>query len=492
MAIEGTLDLFQLPEILQLIAHQGKTGILTVQGEKDIVAISFENGKVVAADALNQTLEDAMGEVLAGQGLVSPGDFADVASDHQAGKGRLMDLLVERDLVGRGELLAALQLHTYRLLIDLLGWNKGEFKFYTGDEVSYEEGFPPISIDELLIRSVEEAAGEGHPTIPDSRSLYNPVRNPPGVIRVREEGQSPTDEEGLWITSAEKELLDRLLGGRTLAEAVRMSGGEEYKVRYALHRLLELGLVERQNLIPDDAFAGTVSMPTQPAQAPAAAREELSSWDEAALGGELPSASSGGDMVDNLFAHRDSSSHLGIDVPPDAGARQEAPRAEPAKTALPPTVASSDEETDAPSEVMTSWSGRALALLPLAILFVVFVRFPLHLFLPFPWQEEPRQVAEAEMRAVSYQTIDRAAKTYYLLESRFPDQLRQLVELGLLDESDLRDPQGRSFAWSPAEETYRLDDADGVVETISGNFLLDPAFLVHGADAEAVPLVLLD
>ena len=43
MAVEGTLDLFKLPEILQLISQQKKTGILTVQGQQDIVAISFLN-----------------------------------------------------------------------------------------------------------------------------------------------------------------------------------------------------------------------------------------------------------------------------------------------------------------------------------------------------------------------------------------------------------------------------------------------------------------
>ena len=52
MAIEGNLEVFQLPEILQMIAAQRKTGILTVQGESDIVAVSFKDGQVVAADAL--------------------------------------------------------------------------------------------------------------------------------------------------------------------------------------------------------------------------------------------------------------------------------------------------------------------------------------------------------------------------------------------------------------------------------------------------------
>ena len=52
MSVEGSLDLFSLPEILQMISQQGKTGILTIQGQQDIVAISFLTGHIVAADSL--------------------------------------------------------------------------------------------------------------------------------------------------------------------------------------------------------------------------------------------------------------------------------------------------------------------------------------------------------------------------------------------------------------------------------------------------------
>src|SRR5688500_15975344 len=85
MAIEGNLEVFQLPEILQMIAAQRKTGILTVQGESDIVAVSFKDGQVVAADALNQTVEEGLGQVLASQGLVNPRDFAAVSAEHEGG-----------------------------------------------------------------------------------------------------------------------------------------------------------------------------------------------------------------------------------------------------------------------------------------------------------------------------------------------------------------------------------------------------------------------
>jgi hypothetical protein len=173
MAVEGTLDLFKLPEILQLVAQQRKTGILTVQGQQDIVAISFLNGRIVAADALNQTLEEGLSHILIKEGMISAPDLARAVSEHQASGGRLIDLLVERRFIERAELLEALRLQTYRLLEQLLHWSQGDFKFYSGDEVSYEEGFAPISVEELLINMAPSASAAVRP---------RPEAAPPPVV----------------------------------------------------------------------------------------------------------------------------------------------------------------------------------------------------------------------------------------------------------------------------------------------------------------------
>lgn len=463
MAIEGSLDLFQLPEILQLVSHQDKTGILTIQGETDIVAISFENGRVVAADALNQTLEESLGEVLAGQGLVSPVDFASVAREHQAGKGRLMDLLVEHGYVGREQLMDALRLHTYRLLIELLVWRQGEFKFYSGEEVAYEEGFRPISVEELLIRSVEEAAGEGHPTIPDSRSVYEPAE-PGRPVRVRREGEEvpPDDGETIWLTETDQELLDELASGYTVAALVKRTGQDEYRVRYTLHRLLEAGVAQRRS---QTGVSVPPSQPEAPAEpAPASVPAELVAPPPA-----VP--------------------------PPTAPAPPPAAVEERVREAAPPRG-----ESRRPSGLAAAWPGWLLALVPAAALAVVLTGSPLQLILPFPWQGTTYQNLEKELQNVLYLKIDIAAKTYFLLEGRFPDDLRQVVDLGLLSSADLRDPRGRALAYRPQPLSYVVEatvagepvPATSSAEAITGNFLLDPDFLLPTQSSDERPLVLLD
>lgn len=176
MAIEGSLDLFRLPEILQLIGQQRKTGILTVQGQSDIIAISFLQGRIVAADALNQTLEEGLAKVLVGEGMLAAQDMTRAQSEHLAHGGRLLDVLVEQRYLRREQLLQALRLQTSRLIGLLLRWDQGDFKFYSGDEVSYEEGFQPISIEELLLHSLEDEPAA--PVAPAPRPRPAPPPSP--------------------------------------------------------------------------------------------------------------------------------------------------------------------------------------------------------------------------------------------------------------------------------------------------------------------------
>ena len=59
--MEGVLQEGALYGVLLELAREGSTGILTVQGEEEIIAFSLLAGEIVAADALNTTMEEALG-----------------------------------------------------------------------------------------------------------------------------------------------------------------------------------------------------------------------------------------------------------------------------------------------------------------------------------------------------------------------------------------------------------------------------------------------
>ena len=381
MAVEGTLEVFKLPEILQMISQQQKTGILTVQGPQDIIAVSFLKGQIVTVDSLNQTQEEGLSQILIKEGLLTSTQFSRASAEHQSSGMRLLDLLVERGYVQRDALLRALRLHATRLLGALLRWDKGEFKFYGGDEVPYEEGFVPITVEEVLV-----AGAPRRPAGPV------PVPAPPGPRPVPS-GPAPL----LSVPS---------LDGPPAAPPAARPG---------------LRVVRREGA---------------PADRPAAGDE--------------------------------------------AG----------------PFRKMTVEPVEAQRPLLPLAAAAILAILTLLLL----VLAPSSVVVPFPWQEEERLALAREQRASLYLKIDRAAKTWFLLEGRFPEQLSQLVEAGFLAPADLSDPYGRPLEYTVTEESYTLQPlVDGkpvlgeeASEAITGNFLLDPGFLSLPTESAAQPLVLLD
>jgi len=446
MALEGDLKLFALPDILQVVSQQQKTGILTVQGEQDILAVSFLRGQIVAADALNQSFEDSLGEVLASQGILQPDEFAQLCQEQEETGERLSEFLQRRGVLSRQQLLDALRVQTYRLLLQVLRWRQGDFKFYTGEEVSYEEGVIPISVEEVLLRSIGDLVGEGtlSGTLPHGFVAYERID---GARRVRvggwqEEAES-SDPEAAWISEDEKTVLDRL-DGRSVAHAIaRDTGLGEYKTLYALFRLLQAGLVRPVGDLEE-------------ARAPEPAPQREPSVDSTATAVRLV-------------------------VPEEPEVPEGALADEPYAGARATRIAST------------------LALLAAAALIVLAALQPAAVLLPFPGQDAGRVAFARQQRLARVDAIDRAARTTYQVEGRYPDSLDRLVARGLLAPSALREPGGAIHRLVADGETYRLEtgEASGtgdrvITESVAGDFLLDPAFFADLREEVGVPLVLLD
>jgi hypothetical protein len=447
MAVEGTLDLFKLPEILQLISQQKKTGILTVQGQQDIVAISFLTGRIVAADALNQPLEEGLSQILLKEGMIGAPDLGRASAEHQSSGGRLIDLLVERRYIERAQLLEALRLQTSRLLEQLMRWSQGDFKFYSGDEVSYEEGFEPISVEELLIHAAQHAPAPPKPR--PAPALVPPPQGPPGAPQATPAQVAvPPQRPAPPAPSPPPPPVEAIPFSAPRATGTPFPGAEP--------------------MIPPD-------MPPSRVQAIL----ESNAQKAAQARGHSSSSASG-----------ETAGLAGIAalVPPDSS--------ESSSGAFRQMKA---EPRVVPSH-LPAWAGRALAALLTALVVAALLLRPDSLVVPFPWQEHERDVLVRDQRAALYLKIDRAAKTWFLLKGSFPDRLQELVSAGLLAPGDLQDPEGQPLQYLAGEESYNLQPLHGgkplagagETEAITGNFLLDPELLNVTPASAGPPLVLLD
>lgn len=622
MSVEGSLDLFSLPEILQMISQQGKTGILTIQGQQDIVAISFLAGRIVAADSLAHTVEEGLAKVLVGEGLLSAAELARAGAEHQASGGRLLDLLVERRYLTRPQLLAALRLQTIRQLESLLRWQVGDFKFYGGDEVSYEEGFQPISVEDLLLRTLADFAGPPSPQAPP-----RPPSAPAATAAATARGGAAAGPAAV-VPRPSPGAAGDAAGDRRPERGTRATGVDfrlpevpdvpkppEMSPSAAPHGAAPPLAVPRRSPapplspvpVPPAAAGGPLGAaapgatatrdvgapvldppgkrpaasaapslpfpapsPTAPA-APAAAADDLAAaaaaapaptpgsppasepvpWPAAALvSPPVPPAPArpratatglvkppglpapGGPILAPAPAARAGTLWTPAGVPPDAPPAGSAGRSGALPAAggrRPATVegqsaAAEDrraispgglapESGPLPSRFRQMQVERPGRLVPLAhrlaatglgvavaaALVVAARQAPEHVLLSLPWEQGERAAFVRNQRECLYGKIETAAKTACLRDGRFPDQLAQLRDSGLLSAADLTDPGGEPLVYSVREDGYTLQATDGgkpladadTSGSSVGNFLLDPSFS-QTSPQKGPPIVLLD
>jgi hypothetical protein len=443
--MEGILAERALVNVLRSLQRERVTGILTVQGEEEIIAFSLLEGTVVSADALNQSLEDGLGEVLIKEGLIDAEDFAGLVAEYQAGGGRVTELLLERSYLTREQLLGALRRLTYRLSRQALTWKLGEYRFYQGDDVAYEAGVVPLGIDELLVRAADDLQTAG----PFGSHVVQPEQLYAAVLETGSEDPLPNEvlEEG----RPEAEKVYRALDGRlTVSRVAAEAGVSIHTVRALAAHWLQCGLIQASS----------------PAPPPAAVEVE-------AIG---PIADLGLDAI--------------LADPMDAKPLELESEADPvAEVVVPPPP---------PRKTISPWPSRAMGLALLGAALWVLVTFPGRLLLPFPWQGGLRDAFESERERLSVHKIDRAATTFFLLEGRYPEDLSLLVADRLLSPGAATDLSGRRFVFSAGPASYvvqRVSSEEtvdaGWSSAIAGNFLLDPQFLAAETASEP-PLVLLD
>jgi len=435
----------ELVEVLLTIGRLRRTGILTVQGDQQIIGLTFFDGEIVSADALNESHAEGLGSVLASRDLVSPEDFAALVSEYESGGGQVTDMLIERNHIDRQQLMDAQRWHIYDLCREVLGWEDPEYKFYAGSEVARDEAMQPLAAEEVLVRVAEDVGPDG--PLPGSMPVAEAIFQKTDL----EEVLAGQDELLLGLATSDSEggtkLLNEIDGRRTVAELAADSDLTEYEARLTLYLLERAGQVR----VADDGTGEFLPR----AGRKAAARVAEAGASVAQVG------------VKWLEKGRISSDRLkGFEIP----------------------------EIE-----WQTWPARILGIASFVLLVLLMLTDPGRFLLPFPWQEGTLQGVLDEQTSAAYLKIDRAAKTSFLLDGHFPAALAELVSDDYLTPRDLVDPVGRRLGYASQVAGYLIypederDVAPGAsrTETVTGNFLLDPEF-VPEKEVQKPPLVLLD
>jgi len=251
MAFKGTLKEFKVPDILQLISLQGKTGILTFTSNDGFITLIFQNGMIVGVDSFPKKLEMRVGSVLVKQDFIS-NDMLQRALDIQKRTNqKIGEILMGMGLVGKDTIHDSLKTQAVEIVLSLFKWKRGEYNFKIMERL--DEGMKivdPIPTDNLIMEGVQmlDEWPQIRQLIPDDNMVFEPRQVDSRNIEIVSEYEDvPEVTEKTYLTEAETNLLKHVNGKNTVRELVEMGVFTEYKVYKGIYSLIRKSIIQAKD-----------------------------------------------------------------------------------------------------------------------------------------------------------------------------------------------------------------------------------------------------
>ena len=232
MALQGNLDDFSLPEILQLIAVQQKSGVLKLTSGSDVAVIFFEGGRVVSTRDRRRNAKDPLKVFLVQTGYLTDAQLKQIETIESESKRELTDVLLSGNYLTTETLAVAIQDQIQDTMHQLLTWKQGTYHF-SGDARTVPKFAANVRLNTegLLMESMRRL---------DEIVRYKQVLSSPAMV-LRPKALAVPPKE---MTGPEQRVLPLVDGLRPLRDIMAQSKLVEFESYEALHHLLELGVIE--------------------------------------------------------------------------------------------------------------------------------------------------------------------------------------------------------------------------------------------------------
>lgn len=233
--LQGNIERFTLPEILQLIATSRKSGTLGIQKDDSIVMVYFREGNIIYGYGPRQTYH--LGQLLKEKGVITAKQLEDAIQIQAKTENsrRLGEILISRGFIDRADLQAVIRQQVEQLLYSLLGWTSGSFKFYEDQFPTDEEITVDLSVENVILEGLRRADEMNmvKETLPDLDLVY--------TISAAQGGRS----RDVSLQSDEWNIMALVDGHRTLNEVTERSHLDREETLKKLARLKLAGLITK-------------------------------------------------------------------------------------------------------------------------------------------------------------------------------------------------------------------------------------------------------
>lgn len=244
--LQGKIENFTLPEILQLIAASRKSGTLGIQKDESIIMIYFDAGDIIYGYGPRQTFH--IGQLLRDRGKITSEQLDEAVKAQAATENtrRLGEILVNRGFIDRADLQEVVRNQVEELLYSLLSWQTGSFKFYENQFPTDEEITVSLSVENVILEGLRRVDEKNmiRETLPDLDKVYSISASQAGRTR------AVTMQASEWNVMA---LVDGRRSINQICQASPMGRDETLK---RLAHLKLAGLITLTGREPDSVESG--------------------------------------------------------------------------------------------------------------------------------------------------------------------------------------------------------------------------------------------
>ncbi|HEX5133089.1 MAG TPA: DUF4388 domain-containing protein [Candidatus Krumholzibacteria bacterium] len=232
MALEGNLSSFGLEEILQLIAVQQKTGMLSVNANDKAAVIFFRDGKIISTRDRRSKTRDPFRDYLTRYGCLKREDMVRITQISSQSKLDLMDILTSEGFFEEKTLKRHWSHHIQEMLHEVITWDQLSYKFVSGDEViSGVKSIGDYAVEPLLMECMRR--------IDEYPMLLQAF--PADGVRIAATGREAAADA--HVMESEKKVLAIVAQPRTVRDIVSRAQLPSFDVYEALKLLKEKGLI---------------------------------------------------------------------------------------------------------------------------------------------------------------------------------------------------------------------------------------------------------
>ncbi len=279
MAIHGDLYSMPLPELLQWLGGNRRTGTLEIERDKVCKKIVFEDGRIISCSSNDPS--ELLGHYLVARGQVTE-DLLRIALDQQSATGKQLGMtLVEMGVLTSEELTRNLHAKIEETIFSLFEWEQGVFR-YDDRAITGKNQFPTdIRVEDVLLRGMQR--------IDEIRRIREVIVS--DRLIPKRTAKLPPPE--VFRNKIARRIYEALDGERTIADILLHAHGSVFvvsKLLFELHRTNLIELAGDLQPSPDNDAAAPAPEPVDAQLFPEFSREHETGSERAAVPAEGPDA----------------------------------------------------------------------------------------------------------------------------------------------------------------------------------------------------------